>query len=609
MSFRWNQPNNEDDFEEFCLRFLRCHWGNPDLQLYAHRGEAQCGVDIFDPMYNKPFKAAQCKHKEPHKTITPNEIQGEVDKARVFDHPLDQYIILTTAKKSASADKKIVAINELHIQQTLFPVKLYYWSTIEEYLDLKEYAEIAQALIPSGWITNFHRTLFADFAKITKQLIESLPTSPDSTSIDWQESFRKRVLAVGCWAFATILLLAALAVFAHILDRDRQKRSSPPMLSPTGFDEKISRLEGLLGSLERKLDSSPTASVSRQIEIPNAPTEPKTKVDVPRQGLLALTSGGPSLCVSKRFFDGAVLRVVFLDGDQSLRDRVAQVAREWSVYSNLVFDFSGDDDAGRGLTIRITFREPFDASYLGTDAGFAKDGEPTMWLGSLTKRPSESWFRRTVLFHFGLALGLIPSLNRPDRPFVWNEAALQEHFGAPPYKMSIEDIRSRFIQTRDYHDLLSSRFGLDSIMMSPLPHGLANYQDGAPLRVGVNSRLSLTDKQFIAWAFVHEPDTLIRPSPGPVELSLRRGQVGRFRFQVGEGNRRCLLRLDPREDLEMAIFGPEDSVKPLAALSDGGEPEWTERIEEEMTPGVYFLRVRFRDPVKSGNYSLRLELH
>jgi hypothetical protein len=97
MNFRYPQPNNERAFEEFCLAFLQRHWKNPRLELYAHRGEKQHGVDIFDPSYESPFRAAQCKHHEPQKTISKAEIQLESTKALSFTPRSEHYAILTTA--------------------------------------------------------------------------------------------------------------------------------------------------------------------------------------------------------------------------------------------------------------------------------------------------------------------------------------------------------------------------------------------------------------------------------------------------------------------------------------------------------------------------------
>ncbi|AMV35080.1 hypothetical protein VN12_23340 [Pirellula sp. SH-Sr6A] len=45
MGFRFQQPNNEDESEQMCLRYYRKLWSNESLKLYAERGEKQDGID------------------------------------------------------------------------------------------------------------------------------------------------------------------------------------------------------------------------------------------------------------------------------------------------------------------------------------------------------------------------------------------------------------------------------------------------------------------------------------------------------------------------------------------------------------------------------------
>jgi hypothetical protein len=103
MGFRFETPDNEDGFEQFCVRYYRKRWANDSLQLYAKRGENQFGIDIHDPIGIEPIGAIQCKHHEPTKTLAPAEIEAEVQKAEGWGQPLERYIIATTARKSAGA--------------------------------------------------------------------------------------------------------------------------------------------------------------------------------------------------------------------------------------------------------------------------------------------------------------------------------------------------------------------------------------------------------------------------------------------------------------------------------------------------------------------------
>src|SRR5688572_29883075 len=112
MSFRYPQPSNEDDFELFCLRFLRELWRCPTLQQYGKRGERQDGIDLVDEGGGPPLRAVQCKHHEPDKTLPPAEI--EAGKALRSALPLDEFFILTTARKTAPAQNAVICINRDH---------------------------------------------------------------------------------------------------------------------------------------------------------------------------------------------------------------------------------------------------------------------------------------------------------------------------------------------------------------------------------------------------------------------------------------------------------------------------------------------------------------
>ena len=134
MSFRYPQPSNEDDFELFCLRFLREAWHCPTLQQYGKRGERQHGIDLIDEGGGPPLRAVQCKHHEPDKTIPPAEIEAEVTKALAAPLPVDEYYILTAARKTAHGQNAVIRINRDHQAASRFKVFVWTWADIEERL-------------------------------------------------------------------------------------------------------------------------------------------------------------------------------------------------------------------------------------------------------------------------------------------------------------------------------------------------------------------------------------------------------------------------------------------------------------------------------------------
>src|SRR2546422_10437391 len=98
IRLQYPQPRNEHEFLRFSVWLHRRMWNRPKLEPYGHDGEEQFGVDIFEPSGTKPGWASQCKSREAWKTLQPNAIREEVEKAKSFPHKLDRYTIITSAK-------------------------------------------------------------------------------------------------------------------------------------------------------------------------------------------------------------------------------------------------------------------------------------------------------------------------------------------------------------------------------------------------------------------------------------------------------------------------------------------------------------------------------
>jgi len=128
-------PINENDFELLCLKLLRRRWECPQREQYGKRGEKQDGIDLLDLSGAEPLRAAQCRRYDENKSLPPAEIQAVVDQAKQFTPKLDFLAILTTAKVSTQADRKIVEINRAHSAKGLFRVELLNWERIQQLLD------------------------------------------------------------------------------------------------------------------------------------------------------------------------------------------------------------------------------------------------------------------------------------------------------------------------------------------------------------------------------------------------------------------------------------------------------------------------------------------
>ncbi len=192
----------------------------------------------------------------------------------------------------------------------------------------------------------------------------------------------------------------------------------------------------------------------------------------------------------RRWPNGIILRVHFLDGDPAVHKRVEPIAHEWSQYANIKFQFG----AGPEAEIRVAFNPNLGSwSYMGTDCSLPQlTGKPTMNLGWLRPETSETEYRRVVLHEFGHALGLIHEHLSPDAKIPWDEEKVIAYYRRTN-GWKEEYIRSNVLKLPEADEYTA--FDTRSIMLYPVPKELTKGGYEIPWQ---NSELSETDKEFIA---------------------------------------------------------------------------------------------------------------
>ena len=89
---------------------------------------------------------------------------------------------------------------------------------------------------------------------------------------------------------------------------------------------------------------------------------------------------------------GRTLRVMFMDGDPVIQQRLQPFAHIWSQFANIKFEFGNDPNA----EIRISFKQPGSWSYIGTDALTIAKNQPTMNYGWLKANTADDEYSRVV---------------------------------------------------------------------------------------------------------------------------------------------------------------------------------------------------------------------
>ncbi|MFC5045538.1 M12 family metallopeptidase [Aquimarina hainanensis] len=191
---------------------------------------------------------------------------------------------------------------------------------------------------------------------------------------------------------------------------------------------------------------------------------------------------------------GQTIRVKFLNGNSYVQSKVKKYAKEWEKYANIKFDFVA---ASSNANIKITFKEGAYAddagswSYLGTEANYQSRSMHYGWFNDNT---SEEDFRATTIHEFGHALGLIHEHQNPVAEINWDKEAVYAYYAGPPNNWSKAEVDHNLFKRHSKNSTNYSTYDPESIMHYSISakHTLDGFS------VGYNSRLSATDKSFIA---------------------------------------------------------------------------------------------------------------
>ncbi|PKV48643.1 astacin (peptidase family M12A) [Aquimarina sp. MAR_2010_214] len=188
---------------------------------------------------------------------------------------------------------------------------------------------------------------------------------------------------------------------------------------------------------------------------------------------------------------GQTIRVKFLNGSNYLQSKVKQYAVQWEDHANVKFEFVSSNSSAN---IKIGFGNYNNAkgywSYLGTASNNQSHSMHYQYFNNST---SDTEFRRVIVHEFGHALGLIHEHQNPVAGINWNKEVVYEYYqrtqGWSRAQVDNNLFRRYSASTTNY-----SAYDSKSIMHYPIP--AAHTTDG--VAVGSNTRLSATDKSFIA---------------------------------------------------------------------------------------------------------------
>lgn len=131
------KPANWQDFESLCLLLWRAEWKSDDLKKNGRNGQAQNGVDISGHREGEnEYSGIQCKCKPGNKPLTPEEIDREINNAKVFKPSLRRLVFASTADKDATIEEYVRIKDDENRKLGLFSIDLKSWQDIIDLLEL-----------------------------------------------------------------------------------------------------------------------------------------------------------------------------------------------------------------------------------------------------------------------------------------------------------------------------------------------------------------------------------------------------------------------------------------------------------------------------------------
>jgi len=123
-------PRNWQDLEALCVDLWREEWEDPQIQRVGRPGQTQDGVDICARLRNGKWAGIQCKCIRGDSTLLEKDLLVEVGKARGFQPPLSQYMVVTTGLKDAHLESVCRALSLEHVKTHGFSVAVLGWSDV-----------------------------------------------------------------------------------------------------------------------------------------------------------------------------------------------------------------------------------------------------------------------------------------------------------------------------------------------------------------------------------------------------------------------------------------------------------------------------------------------
>jgi tetratricopeptide (TPR) repeat protein len=128
------RPKDWQDFERKTKELFVCVLNDPNTQLHGRTGQPQHGIDIWGHRNEERHRLVGIQCKKSSDRIAEEELEAELEKAKAFNPPIAEFILVTTAPRDAKIQQKALELTTA-LSQSERPifVAVWGWDDIEEH--------------------------------------------------------------------------------------------------------------------------------------------------------------------------------------------------------------------------------------------------------------------------------------------------------------------------------------------------------------------------------------------------------------------------------------------------------------------------------------------
>ncbi|TSB05072.1 PIN domain-containing protein [Sphingorhabdus contaminans] len=174
-------PTDDSDFEDKCVALFACVCGDPNFKKIGTGGKNQGGLDLIGTRNQNPEVAVgvQCKLITKRGKLDLNQITSDIERALLFDPPLSEIYVATTASDDIKYDQLALKLRQKQKKAgRIVDIQIWGWDTLQGHI--RKYADARNAFDPdysaSTQIllnTTFETLAGVNEARSTLALIES----------------------------------------------------------------------------------------------------------------------------------------------------------------------------------------------------------------------------------------------------------------------------------------------------------------------------------------------------------------------------------------------------------------------------------------------------